>query len=147
MGQPNRWTTLVTRPGESLFRRRQGGQLVVVRRADPAHLASAAAAAAADQSRTQAAEAAGARVDSQEARERRPAGARGARLRRLEERLGRDGARRFAVYVHDAVARAHQHLRDTTTPHVSTRYDTRCYFNVRSKADTSQLNLPHGTDN
>ena len=123
MGQPNPWTTLVTRPGESLFRRRQGGQLVVVRRADPAHLASAAAAAA-DQSRTQAAEAAGARVDAQEARERRPARARGARLRRLEERLGRDGARRFAVYVRDAVARAHQHLRDTTTPHVSTRYDT-----------------------
>ena len=27
------------------------------------------------------------------------------------------------------------------------RYDTRCYFNVRSKADTSRLNLPHGTDN
>ena len=27
------------------------------------------------------------------------------------------------------------------------RYDTRCYFNVRSKADTSQLNLQHGTDN
>ena len=25
--------------------------------------------------------------------------------------------------------------------------DTRCYFNVRSKADISQLNLPHGTDN
>jgi len=23
-------------------------------------------------------------------------------------------------------------------------YDTRCYFNVRSKADVSQLNLPHG---
>jgi len=23
------------------------------------------------------------------------------------------------------------------------RYDTRCYFNVRSKADLSQLNLPH----
>ena len=23
------------------------------------------------------------------------------------------------------------------------RYDTRCYFNVRSKADISQLNLPH----
>jgi len=22
-------------------------------------------------------------------------------------------------------------------------YDTRCYFNVRSKADISQLNLPH----
>jgi len=27
------------------------------------------------------------------------------------------------------------------------RYDTRCYFNMRSKADISQLNLPHGTDN
>jgi len=26
------------------------------------------------------------------------------------------------------------------------RYDTRCYFNVRSKADMSQLNLPHGND-
>jgi len=35
------------------------------------------------------------------------------------------------------------------TPHVhqvsnTIRYDTRCYFDVRSKADTSQLNLPHG---
>ena len=27
------------------------------------------------------------------------------------------------------------------------RYDTRCYFDVRSKADMSQLNLPHGNDN
>ena len=27
------------------------------------------------------------------------------------------------------------------------KYDTRCYFNVRSKADISQLNLPHGTAN
>ena len=27
------------------------------------------------------------------------------------------------------------------------RYDTRCNFNVRSKADMSQLNLQHGTDN
>ena len=26
------------------------------------------------------------------------------------------------------------------------RYDTRCYFNVRSKADISQLNLPHGIE-
>jgi len=25
--------------------------------------------------------------------------------------------------------------------------DTRCNFNVRSKADMSQLNLPHGTEN
>jgi len=27
------------------------------------------------------------------------------------------------------------------------RYDTRCYFNVCSKANMSQLNLPHRTDN
>ena len=27
------------------------------------------------------------------------------------------------------------------------RYDTTCYVNVRSKANMSQLNLPHGTDN
>jgi len=26
-------------------------------------------------------------------------------------------------------------------------YETRCYFNVRSKADMSQLNLLHGNDN
>ena len=29
----------------------------------------------------------------------------------------------------------------------TTRYNTRCYFNVRSKADMSQLNLPQGNDN
>jgi len=27
------------------------------------------------------------------------------------------------------------------------RYDMRCYYNVRSKADISRLNLPHGDDN
>ena len=26
-------------------------------------------------------------------------------------------------------------------------HNTRCYFNVQSKADTNQLNLPHGTNN
>ena len=31
--------------------------------------------------------------------------------------------------------------------YVTIRYDTRWYFNVLSKADISQLNLPHGTDN
>ena len=31
--------------------------------------------------------------------------------------------------------------------YVTIRYDTRCYFNVRSKADTSRFNLPHGDDN
>jgi len=30
---------------------------------------------------------------------------------------------------------------------VAIRYDTRCYFNVRSKANMSQLNLPHGNNN
>jgi len=30
---------------------------------------------------------------------------------------------------------------------ITMRYDTRCYFNVRSKADMSQLNLPHRNDN
>ena len=29
--------------------------------------------------------------------------------------------------------------------HDTIRYDTRCYFNVRSKANISQLNLPHGS--
>ena len=39
-------------------------------------------------------------------------------------------------------------LADANAFHVHRiRYDTRCYFNVRSKADISQLNLPHGTDN
>ena len=35
----------------------------------------------------------------------------------------------------------------TATPTASTttiQYDTRCYFNVRSKADMSRINLPHG---
>ena len=31
-------------------------------------------------------------------------------------------------------------------PSHTIRYDTRGYFNVRSKADMSQLNLPHGND-
>ena len=31
-------------------------------------------------------------------------------------------------------------------PGLDIRYDTRCYFNVRSKADISQLNLPHGRE-
>jgi len=29
----------------------------------------------------------------------------------------------------------------------SIRYDTICYFSVRSKADISQIDLPHGTEN
>jgi len=39
------------------------------------------------------------------------------------------------------------HRRQLDLRYDTIRYDTRCYFNVRSKADTSQLNLPHGTNN
>jgi len=43
---------------------------------------------------------------------------------------------------------AHQRAAGTESGACSwLRYDTRCYFNVRSKANMSQLNLPHGTDN
>ena len=41
------------------------------------------------------------------------------------------------------------HTKDVLSPFISvlchTIRDTRCYFNVRSKADISQLNLPHGS--
>jgi len=36
---------------------------------------------------------------------------------------------------------------DICYKHYYVRYDMRCYFNVRSKADISRLNLPHGNDN
>jgi len=35
-------------------------------------------------------------------------------------------------------------IQSTNSRYTFTLYDTRCYFNVRSKADISQLNLPHG---
>jgi len=35
------------------------------------------------------------------------------------------------------------HLADATDA-ILGLYDTKCYFNVRSKADISRLNLPHG---
>ena len=38
-------------------------------------------------------------------------------------------------------------LHATVQFHDTIRYDTRCYINVRSKANMSQLNLPHATDN
>ena len=40
-------------------------------------------------------------------------------------------------------------MRDRRTHRVGIRIHTRerCYFNVQSKADMSQLNLPHGTNN
>jgi len=36
---------------------------------------------------------------------------------------------------------------EAATRYDTIRYDTRCYFNVQSKAGMSQLNLPHGTNN
>ena len=39
------------------------------------------------------------------------------------------------------------HFQNSFAEYGTIRYDTRCYFNVRSKADISRLNLPHGTDN
>ena len=56
--------------------------------------------------------------------------------------------------VEDVAERQTQRCRQSTPPRVNRIYDIsrvqyhmRRYFNVRSKADTSQLNLPHGTDN
>jgi len=37
--------------------------------------------------------------------------------------------------------------RSSFVPYDAIRYDTRCYFNVLLKANMSQLNLPHGTNN
>jgi len=36
---------------------------------------------------------------------------------------------------------------DGTDRQMDIRYDIRCHFNMRSKADISKLNMPHGTDN
>ena len=45
---------------------------------------------------------------------------------------------------HAAAPRQQQRQGTRPTTRAAIRYDTRCYFNVRSKADISQLNLPHG---
>ena len=39
------------------------------------------------------------------------------------------------------------HFLQATCSYDKIWHDTRCYINVRSKANMSQLNLPHGTDN
>jgi len=48
---------------------------------------------------------------------------------------------------HDAVMWLESTATAALAKYDTIRYDTRCYFNVRLKADTSQLNLPHGNDN
>ena len=45
-----------------------------------------------------------------------------------------------------AVIFLHATSMDEQVRYDTIRYDTRCYFNVRSKANMSQLNLPHGTE-
>ena len=41
----------------------------------------------------------------------------------------------------------HNKLLNSFINYITIRYDTRCYFNVRSKADIGRLNLRHGNDN
>ena len=50
----------------------------------------------------------------------------------------------YDLYVTAASSRSVQGRQAKVTNNDTIRYDTRCYFNVRSKADMSQLNLPHG---
>jgi len=50
-------------------------------------------------------------------------------------------------YTADVISQPHSPGKLREASWQTIRYDTRCYFNVRSKADISQLNLPHGTDN
>ena len=50
----------------------------------------------------------------------------------------------YDLYVTAVSSRSVQGRQAKVTNNDTIRYDTRCYFNVRSKADMSQLNLPHG---
>ena len=45
------------------------------------------------------------------------------------------------------IAKSRCHLECPYIDDIGIRYDTRCYFNVRLKADISRLNLLHGNDN
>jgi len=72
----------------------------------------------------------------------------GGRIHNITEKMPRDFffmcSQRMQIYIkHEAT-----HDRDSHIPvgYDTIRYDTRCYFNMRSKADMSQLNLPHGTN-
>ena len=74
-------------------------------------------------------------------RRRRPA--------RRRRRVPQTAAHRNTTPTRTHVSSSIKHDRHTTflMLKVTVRYDTRCYFNERSKADTSQLNLLNGTDN
>ena len=80
--------------------------------------------------------------------EARATAARVAARRRVVARQARCVfAQRFTFIDVCARANTNQQTGLSTPAYDTIRYDTRCYFNVRSKADISQLNLPHGTDN
>jgi len=56
------------------------------------------------------------------------------------------GVLRFFELLHTFSRTPTQKNGDGQERYDTIRYDTRCYFNVRSKADMSRLNLPHGND-
>jgi len=58
-------------------------------------------------------------------------------LRKQEQQQGESFMLLFFVVIKSSLAFAATLL----------RYDTRCYINVRSKANMGRLNLPHGADN
>jgi len=55
------------------------------------------------------------------------------------------GCKKYAALIHKDFLL--EQLEDKNQGGHTILYDTRCYFNVRSKADISQLNLPHRNDN
>ena len=67
-------------------------------------------------------------------------------FRGVSVRLGACEYRSRTIEVQQELSESEKTVLGQLTGHCI-RYDTRCYFNVRSKADISQLNLPHGTDN
>ena len=75
-------------------------------------------------------------------------GARQRDVEQGEEREGDangDGEHQLAGDV--ATTKPWQPLEPQRVNYGDIRYDTTCYFNVRSKANIGQLNLPHGTNN
>ena len=79
--------------------------------------------------------------------QRGPARAAGA-LRETAASQGAAGAHQEARGTDEGAhdRRRHGHRRRALLPG-TIRYDTRCYFNVLSKAYVGQLNQPHGTNN
>ena len=62
----------------------------------------------------------------------------------VRSRTGRVCRDKFCTFVFTAL---HIDSMKNRSPSCTIRYDAIRYFNVRSKADMSRLNLPHGDDN